>query len=81
MTATETFYEGHICHNPNCGKPLPAHLVAHKSAWRALPRPCRSAIWGTYRPGQEIDKNPSEAYLAALDACIEYWREHGTKCG
>lgn len=80
MTAIETFYAGHTCHNPQCRGPLPAHLVAHKKAWYALPKLLRDAIWANYRRGQEVDKRPTAAYLDALDECIKYWREHGTKC-
>ena len=70
----------HICHNPNCGRPLPAHLVAHPKAWFALPKSYRDAIWQNYRTGQERDKQPSVEYMAVLLGCISYWQEHGTKC-
>lgn len=70
----------HACHNPSCGRPLPAHLVAHLSAWKALPFALRDAIWTNYRAGQEDDKKPTREYLEALDACIDWWRAHGTKC-
>lgn len=70
----------HNCHNPNCRGPLPAHLVAHRSAWFALPRNLRAAIWREYRPGQENDKNPTTDYREALGACVRYWREKGTRC-
>lgn len=29
-------------------------------------------IWRTYRPGQEIDKKPSRAYIAAA-ALVQIW--------
>ena len=70
----------HTCHNPNCGRSLPAHLVSHRSAWFALPIMLRDAIWRHYRAGQEDDKRPTTEYLDALDACIKYWRENGTQC-
>jgi len=70
----------HACHNPNCGRPLPAHLVSHRSAWFALPKALRDAIWQNYRAGQEDDKRPTMAYIDALDACIKFWRGRGTKC-
>lgn len=34
-----------------------------KVHWRMVPRALRDAIWATYRPGQERDKTPSDAYL------------------
>lgn len=70
----------HLCHNPNCRQPLPAHLVAHRSAWFALPKPLRDAIWSNYRKGQEDDKRPTLAYLRALEACVAFWRENNTQC-
>jgi len=70
----------HTCHNPNCGRPVPAHLVSHKSAWFALPKALRAAIWGNYRTGQEDDKQPTMTYLDALDACIAFWRDNKTQC-
>jgi hypothetical protein len=36
-----------------------------RAHWFALPAGLRSRIWETYRPGQEISKTPSAAYLAA----------------
>jgi hypothetical protein len=68
----------HTCHN--CGQPLPARLVAHRSAWFALPKPLRDEIWYRYRFGQERDKRPTAEYIAALRACIEWWRAHKTQC-
>ena len=70
----------HTCHNPNCGQPLPAHLVSHSSAWFALPKKLRDNIWRTYRAGQEDDKQPTMAYIEALEGCINWWREHETIC-
>lgn len=71
---------GHLCHNPNCRRPLAARYVAHPSAWFALPRSIRAGIWSHYRSGQEIDKRPTRTYLDALEAAITWWREHQTKC-
>ncbi len=70
----------HACHNPNCGKPIPPHLVSHSSAWFALPKKLRDDIWRTYRAGQEDDKRPTMTYIDALDACIKFWRENHTQC-
>ena len=70
----------HACHNPNCGRALPAHLVSHSSAWFALPKAMRDAVWRHYRAGQEDDKRPTMEYLDALDACIDFWKKNGTVC-
>lgn len=36
-----------------------------KPHWFRLPKHLRDRIWATYRPGQEITKTPSAAYVAA----------------
>jgi hypothetical protein len=33
--------------------------------WFTLPKALRDRIWATYRPGQEVTKDPSELYMAA----------------
>jgi hypothetical protein len=52
-----------------------------KSHWNMVPRPMRLELLSQYRPGQERDKNPSEAYLAvaiqARNAVAE--KERGLK--
>ena len=35
-----------------------------------VPRALQQAVWREYRPGQEIDKMPSEAYLAVRREAI-----------
>ena len=32
--------------------------------WYSLRRPLRDAVWREYRPGQEVDKEPSSRYMA-----------------
>ena len=43
-----------------------------KPHWFALPKPLRDRIWTAYKPGQEITKTPSPAYLAAARD-VETW--------
>jgi hypothetical protein len=43
--------------------------------WYSLPKHLRDEIWRTYRPGQEHDKRPSQAYLAASAATTAYLRD------
>lgn len=40
--------------------------------WRALPARHRYRILATYRPGQEVDKRPSRAYIDAALA-VQRW--------
>jgi hypothetical protein len=35
-----------------------------------VPAPLQAGVWATYRPGQEVDKKPTRAYLDAADAAI-----------
>lgn len=54
----------HTCHWPGCGEHVPPKLWGCRAHWYKLPKRLRDKIWATYRPGQEIDKNPSPEYLA-----------------
>lgn len=59
----------HLCHWPTCNVEVPPKMWGCKKHWFMLPLKIRQRIWATYRPGQEIDKKPSEAYLeAAMEA-------------
>jgi hypothetical protein len=43
-----------------------------KEHWFKLPKRLRNAIWATYRPGQEVNMNPSREYLkVALE--VQEW--------
>jgi hypothetical protein len=54
----------HLCHAPGCKTTVSPKMFTCRQHWYALPKPLRDAIWREYRPGQEIDKQPSDAYLA-----------------
>jgi hypothetical protein len=43
-----------------------------KPHWLTLPRDIRDRIWHTYRPGQELTKDPSPAYIAAARRAQEW---------
>ena len=40
--------------------------------WYQLPDDLRREIWATYRPGQEISKTPSRAYVRAAQRVQEW---------
>jgi hypothetical protein len=40
--------------------------------WYMLPKAMRDMVWMLYVPGQEVRKDPSEAYLDHTKQCIEY---------
>jgi hypothetical protein len=54
----------HTCHWPNCTKEVPPALWGCRAHWYALPKALRDKVWATYRPGQEVTKTPSLAYIA-----------------
>lgn len=55
----------HTCHWPGCTRQVPPAMWGCRQHWFMLPKSMRDAIWLAYRPGQEIDMNPSSAYLEA----------------
>lgn len=62
----------HHCHWPGCKTKVPPAMWGCSSHWFKLPKHLRDRIWNTYRPGQEITKTPSEAYLDAAGAVQEW---------
>ncbi len=62
----------HHCHATDCPYTVPPSMFMCRTHWFSLPKPLRAAIWATYRPGQEDDKHPSDAYCRAAKACVEY---------
>lgn len=61
----------HTCHAKGCPKNIPPKLLMCLRHWRMVPRELQRAVWATYRPGQEVDKRPSEDYLKAARAAID----------
>jgi hypothetical protein len=55
----------HTCHWPGCDKPVPPAMWGCRRHRFRLPKHLRDRIWATYRPGQEITKTPSAAYIQA----------------
>ena len=60
----------HRCHAKGCSKAVPPRLLMCSRHWYMVPKRLRDAVWEHYRPGQEIDKCPTRAYLDAADAAI-----------
>lgn len=58
----------HTCHWPGCSAAVPERLWGCTRHWNRLPAPIRKAISHAYRPGQEITKTPSPAYVEAARA-------------
>lgn len=61
----------HRCHAEGCDVLVPPRLLMCLKHWRMVPKALQARVWATYRPGQEIDKRVTEAYLVAQAAAIE----------
>jgi len=62
----------HFCHWPGCPIEVPPKLWGCRRHWFMLPGEIRAWIWKTYRPGQEITKDPSVEYCEAA-AAAQNW--------
>ena len=60
----------HTCHARRCNRVVPEKMLMCKRHWFMVPHGLRDRVWETYRPGQEIDKDPSEEWHQAADAAI-----------
>lgn len=68
----------HTCHWPGCALAVPPSLWGCRPHWYALPKEIRARIWAAYRPGQEITKTPSRAYIAAAQEAQDWIRDNGS---
>jgi hypothetical protein len=71
-TGNHTPKMAHHCHWPGCDKDVPPAMWGCKPHWFRLPLRLRNQIWATYRPGQEISKTPSEAYVRVAQE-VQAW--------
>ena len=69
----------HHCHWPGCTVQVPPALWGCRKHWFALPKRLRNLIWRAYRPGQERDLQPSDAYLRAAREVQAWIRSNGAK--
>ena len=63
--------ERHTCHAKDCAVNIPPRMFMCLKHWRMVPQELQRAVWATYRPGQEQDKNPSEAYMKVARTVID----------
>ena len=61
----------HICHAKNCDLAVPPKKLMCKRHWFMVPPDLRKEVWREYRPGQEVDKEPTAEYLKAARKAIE----------
>jgi hypothetical protein len=62
----------HHCHWPGCEKPVPPAMWGCRGHWFALPAKLRAKVWATFRPGQEVNGTPSEAYMKVANE-VQAW--------
>jgi len=62
----------HRCHAADCNVTVPPKLLFCLRHWKMLDISKQRLVWFTYRKGQEVDKRPSKAYLAASSLAISY---------
>lgn len=62
----------HTCHAYNCETEVPPKMFMCYRHWKSLTPELQKGIWKHYRPGQELDKNPSPEYLEAAREAIDY---------
>ena len=60
----------HLCHARGCNVPVPPKMLMCKRHWFMVPYALRKEVWDAYRPGQEVDKNPTIYYLKVATAAI-----------
>lgn len=60
----------HHCHAVDCKEVVPPKLHMCLKHWKMVPKAVQDLIWAHYRPGQEIDKKPTVAYLAVAFVSI-----------
>ena len=64
--------DSHLCHWLSCDKPVDPKFWGCRTHWYKLPQDLRNKIWATYKPGQEITKTPSKAYMLAAQR-VQVW--------
>ena len=60
----------HTCHAQGCNVAIPPRLLMCAKHWATVPRELQRRVWATYRPGQEVTKDPSAEYLEAMGQAI-----------
>lgn len=60
----------HTCHAQRCDVDVEPAMFMCQPHWFMVPPPLREGIKGSYRPAQEVDKQPSSEYLAIANAAI-----------
>lgn len=62
----------HTCHWTGCKTQCPPAMWGCKTHWFMLPLSIRNKIWASYRIGQEVEGNVSNAYYEAAEEAEKY---------
>ena len=60
----------HHCHIPGCSKVIEPKFLMCPGHWKQVPKDLQNEVYRHYRPGQEIDKQPSQGWILASRAAI-----------
>lgn len=61
----------HVCHAIGCDVEVPPKMLMCRAHWYKVPAHLRARVWATYRPGQEVTKDPSLEYIEAQRAAVD----------
>lgn len=62
----------HGCHAVNCQLEVPPRLLFCARHWAMTPKNLQALIWKHYVPGQEVRKDPTDAYLEAQEYVVRF---------
>lgn len=65
----------HTCHAIGCSVDVPEKHLMCMRHWFMVPKNIREQVWATYRPGQEKEKNPTQAWMSGAKAAIQSVRQ------
>ena len=60
----------HECHATGCKNHIPPAMLMCRAHWFMVPKNIRDEVWGAYRPGQEVTKDPNEKYMTAYKRAV-----------
>lgn len=61
----------HTCHANNCKRPIKPALFMCLKHWNMVNKELKMELYRHYMKGQEIFKDPTEAYIHAARKCID----------
>lgn len=60
----------HLCHVSGCNVRVNPNKLMCSQHWQQVPLRLQYRVWQYYRPGQELDKQPTHDYIDAAKAAI-----------